>query len=510
MKLSRHAFVRFWDVHAWLGVTGGIVLHVMFFAGGFALFFDELGAWQEPELAPAPGAAVAPLVERALSSRGVRPASVDVTLPGPRRRALDLRWTDARTGAGGEARIAAATGAEISETSHAVRILFWLHFLYHPRLPWGIYAAGVFGAALLLAIVTGVLIQLKDLIRQLDQFRPAKSIRVLWSDLHKVLGVLGLPFQTMYALTGALIGLAPLLISVVGGPAAGARLEESQRAWWGETAPGTSTGKPAQALSVDELVARARRAVPGFEPEFARLEAMNDTSMRASFWGAGRGRLFSHGDVVLDARDGALVADSVSAPPTPAAAVSRWTTGMHYAWFEGLAMRAIFAILAAATCLTILSGNWIWLARRARGASWGDRLLARLTIGVGGGIALATAALFWANRLAPPPVRVLVETWAFFGTWALATVLFAVRVEARGGWVGLLGASGVGFALVPALTLARFGTRAGLSAVDGGLWLVGMLLLLTAVVVERYQRRAPTRDARGPYVPGPRERISSP
>src|SRR5262249_30051009 len=163
----------------------------------------------------------------------------------------------------------------------------------------------------------------------------------------------------------------------------------------------------------------------------------------ASIWGERPGRLFGRGDLVLRGTDGAILFDGVSAFATPGAALNRWTTGLHYAWFGGLVAKVLYALLAAATCLTLLSGHWIWLARRERAARrGGDRLLARLTAGVGGGVVLATAALFWANRLAPPPSRMAVETWAFFGAWGATTLLFLSRAEARGGWSGLLGVSG--------------------------------------------------------------------
>jgi hypothetical protein len=47
-KLSSHAFTRFWDVHAWSGVLGGLLLHLMFFTGAVTLFHDPIATWQEP------------------------------------------------------------------------------------------------------------------------------------------------------------------------------------------------------------------------------------------------------------------------------------------------------------------------------------------------------------------------------------------------------------------------------------------------------------------------------
>ncbi len=42
--------LRLWDVHTWLGVMASVVLSVMFVAGAFALFHDELSTWEDPRV----------------------------------------------------------------------------------------------------------------------------------------------------------------------------------------------------------------------------------------------------------------------------------------------------------------------------------------------------------------------------------------------------------------------------------------------------------------------------
>ena len=71
MKLPRHAFQTYWDVHAWSGAIAAIVLNAMFFAGVFALFHEEIALWQDPRAHHAPGVAcrdaqLEPLVASAL------------------------------------------------------------------------------------------------------------------------------------------------------------------------------------------------------------------------------------------------------------------------------------------------------------------------------------------------------------------------------------------------------------------------------------------------------------
>jgi uncharacterized iron-regulated membrane protein len=510
MKLSRDAFVRFWDVHAWIGVAGGLVLHVMFFAGGFALFQAELADWQETRPADAgtgsPGQ-IGALLEHALADSWQRIDRLDVWLPAENRRFVVVGWTAKADGERFDMRLDTATGALAPASSQLATILYWLHFLYHPKAGWGMYVAGVLGVAMLLAIVTGVLIHLKDLVRQFHQFRPAKGRRVLWSDMHKVLGVMGLPFQLMYALTGALLCFVSVALALFVGPVFGGDRDAASASLWGEPPKVRASDRNAPAparLGLDAVVAKARAAVPGFQPLYIRLEALGRPEATASVWGEQAGRLFRRGDVVLRVADGALHADTVSSYPTPGAAMTRWLTGLHYAWFGGVTAKILYALLAAATCLTILTGNWVWLARReANAAATGNRLLSKLTIGIGGGVLIATAALFWANRLAPAPLRAVSEAWAFFGVWTACALLFLLRAESRVGWVGLLRVAGAAFVLVPVAGAVRR-RSVGVPGVEIGLAVLGVSLLYVAAIVRRRSAgAAPPGPDRGALSSGP-------
>jgi uncharacterized iron-regulated membrane protein len=397
MKLSRHAFTRFWDVHAWVGVTAGLALHVMFFTGTFALFFEELSSWQEraPPAAFADGSRITPVVEKALRERGAQPTQISVSLPGRRSPYLELFWPEEGKPEWAEMRLDPGTGAVVPASSQLSTILYWLHFLYHPKVAWGMYVAGVLGVALLLALVTGVLIQWKDIVRQFHQFRPRKAVKVLWSDMHKVVGVMGLPFQVMFAFTGAFLCLGSLLLGVLAGPVFGGDEAAATVALWGAGRDANPTGRAVATQDLDSLIARAQTAVPGFRAQFVNLRHIGDEGAIARVSGEFSGSLFARGEVVLRAKSGAVLSESLTKSPTPGLTVNRWVVGLHYALYGGLATKILYALLAAATCLTILSGNWIWLLRReARAASAGNRLLAKLTIGIGGGILLGGAALF--------------------------------------------------------------------------------------------------------------------
>jgi uncharacterized iron-regulated membrane protein len=507
MKLSAHAFSRFWDVHAWSGVLGGLVLYVMFITGAITLFHEELEIWQEPmaQQAPAVGTHQAQF-ERALANLPSRPASVWFY---PKAHgAAELGYTDPKTDTWHKLSIDGPTGELVPERERLADFLYGLHFLWHEATgDWLYRCSGFLAVLLLLAIATGVLIHLKDFVRQFHQFRPGKSRRVLWSDLHKVLGVMGLPFQILYAYTGALIVLAPLLLGAFVRPVFGGDEKRAEVALWGM--PGFESGKAgpsAQVLALDELAERARRAAPRLVPDSYRVLHPGRENGLVDVQGTIRGTTPEpYGAVRLRLQDGRVIAIDSPATETAMLATWRWVRGLHYAYFGGITLRFLFFALALATAGTLLTGNWIWLARReARRRSAGNRLLARLTAGVGAGTLVATAALFLVSRVLPfdfagrGPTEEMLFLVVFTGCIAWG---FASPTE-RAVWWQQLGAAGLLLLPVPLLatrwsTAGLFGSGARIPAVVGvDIALLGVAFALFAVALAL--RRAATRPAESP------------
>jgi hypothetical protein len=349
--------------------------------------------------------------------------------------------------------------------------------------------SGLLAVALLLAIVTGVLIHLKDIVRQFHQFRPGKSPRVLWSDMHKVLGVMGLPFQLLYAYTGALIVLAPLLLGAFVGPVFGGDEKRAEAVFWGTPeAPAEKPGAPAVMLSLDELAARARAVEPRLAPESYRVLYPEHANGSVDVQGPIQGTTpESYGAVRLRLVDGNVLHVDSPAAETALGATFRWVRGLHYAYFGGLPLRCLFFVLALATAATILTGNWVWLARReSRRESPGNLLLAGLTVGVGAGTLVAIAALFLTSRLLPFDLRdrgwaeeiVFVSVFVFCAAWA------CMVEDRRALWWQGVGLAGLLLLPVPVLATrwseaGLFGSGPRIRAVTG----VDVALLVTALAL---------------------------
>lgn len=490
LKLSGHAFTRFWDVHAWSGVAGGLVLYMMFLTGSITLFHEQLAAWEEPlrQVPVAKSASLQQALEQGLAAAGETRGSLWFYPPSNGFGLPRLGFESATTEAFQNVWIDAKQGAVIPERERLSALLYELHFLWHDSTgDFLYYVGGALALSLLLALVTGVLIHLKDLVRQFHQFRPEKAPRVVFSDLHKVLGVMGLPFQLVYAFTGAFIVLAPLSLDAFAGPVFGGDTERASQLLWDRPEESTAALGKAEGFSADELLRRARAAAPGLSPEYVRISHHGRENAVFEVGGAGSGTPRGHTQVRVRQTDGAVLEVKSQDSEGETSTVRRWLLGLHFADFGGVVVRFLFFALGLASCVTLLTGNWIWLARReARRSSLGNRLLSRLTAGIGVGTPLAIGALFLASRSFPLDwsSRGVLEELTFASVlcstigWA-----FVVRDTRAVWWQGL---ALTGAALVAATLLAQRWSEAGLFGSARQAVVVGVEVALLASAVASF------------------------
>jgi uncharacterized iron-regulated membrane protein len=484
VKIHPRSFRIFWDAHAWAGVVASLFLYVVFFMGAFALFYPEINVWAEPGEVRSTVVArplLQPLLEQLEREHGVMGGRRVAFMP----ERTGLRAYVSKPDAFTEFRYSPESERLERPRSELGSFLYALHYL--GPIPYGIYFAGVCSMALLLALVSGLIIHLKDLSRQWFQFRPERASRTWASDLHKVLGVFGLPYQLLYAWTGAVLALGYPMVEVVfenvafgGDP----RVLAVARGDAPEAVVEPTGQRTGTLPDIDALVAVAERRVPGLHPTWIGLEHVGDTASTLSLYGDAEGTAFGAIDAVVRVSDAALLSARGPANASSYQRFESWFFGLHYARFGGYGVKLLYALLAFGSCAVIATGNLVWLERRdLRRAHPGNRILMRLTVGVCAGVVLATAGAFLGNRLLPAelPNRAAVEQWVFWCTLALAAVLpFLWRAPRRVSSLELL-LAGAAFALAVAIDVAT--RRSSLespihAAVLGGLaWLGGASLL---------------------------------
>jgi hypothetical protein len=311
--------------------------------------------------------------------------------------------------------------------------------------------------------------------------------------MHKVLGVMGLPFQLLYGYTGALLVLGPVLLTAFSAPVFGGDRATEDRIAWNEPTGVPVPGGPAPGRSLDEILAIARGAVPGLRPLALGAQGYGREHGLIQVYGTVTSSgLATPANVLVDHTTGAVL--HVDAPATDLAshATRRWLSGLHFVYFGGTPARILVALLALATSATILTGNWIWLARRRRAGR--AHLLARLTAGVGAGVFVAIACMFAASRLVPLEAagRMATEQQIFLAALAGSITWALVARSADDTWWKQLGLAGGVLITVP-LWAARlssaglFGDRriASVVGVDVALLVVGAGLLAVAVALRR-------------------------
>ncbi|NPC47053.1 PepSY domain-containing protein [Corallococcus sp. AB032C] len=429
MKLSPRTFRIQFDLHAWAGVVASLFLFVIFFCGVFAMFREELEVWQEPALHVAPPSESPPSFDLMLDrvrEQGPLPRGAHVGMLTHEETRFITAYLFEPTGM----RVLwldPVTGTSLPERSRLASELYWMHFFY--RVPWGMEFTGLVSVALLVALVSGLWIHLKDLRAQWWRFRPTAKPRFSASDAHKVLGIFGLPFTAMLAWTGAVLCMAGLAAQGFGSVVYRGQADRVTKLRGYSVPVREAAGKDAPMLSLDTVVDRARASVPGAEgtPRYVELHDYGD----ARGWAGVYFQLsplgpdhFAH----VDSVSGETFGSSVESR-TPNFSFERLLFDLHAGRFAEALMKPLYALLALAMCAVLVTGNLIWLERRdPLRTHRGNRVLERLTVGVSAGLAFGTAVYCAANRVLPWALvrRGDWEFGLFLGAWALAVVIALV------------------------------------------------------------------------------------
>jgi uncharacterized iron-regulated membrane protein len=415
--------------HAWVGLVCGWLLFVIFFTGASAVFREAGQHWLAPELHR-------PAVEARLDTQGMVEAAERflraqgkdgpmwwmIRLPKRGETHFEAAWRQDRW----QSRMLDAATGEVLATqpreSRAMHLLYWLHFRLH-GLPGqlGPWLVGAMAVAMLALLVTGVVAHRK-FFADFFTFRPDKTPARSWLDAHNVSSVMTLPFALMITYSGLAIfwfQWMPAGEAVVGWEAmrdeARSRLEIPD-----------GPGDPAPTLPLWSFVERAREGLTAgqtlrrifiFHPGGTQTQVHVSHADDAVLWGGSGEKVFhgATGELLHRGGDEGRAAD----------VTQRVLRILHEIRFAGPLLRWLYFLMSAGCCVMIATGLVLWTVKR-RDKAWklalkpadgfdpsrrrGWRVAEALNVGAVAGILIATAAMFWSNRLIPAgfPER---ETW---------------------------------------------------------------------------------------------------
>ncbi|HBI87066.1 MAG TPA: PepSY domain-containing protein, partial [Sphingobacterium sp.] len=326
--------------------------------------------------------------------------------------------------------------------------LFRLHFLAQLNqvpirvgiAPFGYLIAGITAFIFLFALITGLLLHWDKIVSNFFVFRPFSKWKTVWTDMHTALGVIGFPFQFIFAVTGTFL----IINSVLALPLSKLLYDGDQQKMYQEMGVSAETNfpytyKPLNAdINIAPFLDLAKHKWP--EADFQRITIKNyaDSNMHVimelephfnkSFAGSG---LLS-----VRAADNKVVAEkSPVSDASYADGVRSIIYRLHYGDYGGYPLKMVYFILGVMGCLVIISGILIWLVardknnvipRKRKFNFWAANIFTAICLTM----LPVTALTFIAIKLSPEVNQDFIYR-VYFYSWLLFSLYYIIRRSIR-------------------------------------------------------------------------------
>lgn len=198
-------------VHTWVGIVCGLVLYIAFYAGAFSMLEAEITRWTQPPAAASSavsddGDALAAAFFAANPNAKGR---IYLLWPGPdntqpalrhQERGKDPVWW--QLGTNGQLQRMDRPG----EDDTSGNFVDYLHRKGGLPIPLEVAepVIGLVSLAYALALVSGIIVLLPSLVKDLFHLRLGANLKRMWLDVHNALGLFSLPFHFVMALTSVI------------------------------------------------------------------------------------------------------------------------------------------------------------------------------------------------------------------------------------------------------------------------------------------------------------------
>lgn len=372
--LGKRAHNIMFHTHTVSGIVISFALFIIFYAGAIALFKDEIYKWENPTARfktpkDIDYNKVHDVIEEAYAN--FKPeAQTTIIFPDENIPFVKVFGAETETDS-----TVTRFSAYVNPNTYEVTkfdtplttvgdTIYHLHYLRQiPSL--GIWISGFVSVFFLFAIVTGILVHWKNMVNKFYAFTTKGKWKQIWTNAHTVLGIIGLPFQVVYAVTGALFGLLTLLLA----PSAVVLFD-------GDNAPIFESIRPERALKYDENAANSENKsintllddvtakYADFIPQNVVLNNFGKADATATFLVDDKQGIIGDGVFVYKMKTGKLFKQIVPNEKTYSQTIYNLLTKLHFATFGGIFLKVVYFILAMITCFVIVSGILIWQKAR--------------------------------------------------------------------------------------------------------------------------------------------------
>ncbi|NRA84924.1 MAG: PepSY domain-containing protein [Gammaproteobacteria bacterium] len=400
------------NAHAWVGLIISTVLFVVFFAGSLSLFRDNIDQWESgPHFANEQVASKVSLDQTIATVEQQYQIymhdEVRIWLPSAQQPLINVTF-------------AAELPDEqhqdhhllLSSTSNTIvgdgerfdfaNFLYGLHVDLHID-DVGKYLVGLVTLFFFVALISGVVIHWRKIITKFFMYRKDGSKDRLL-DAHNLIGVMGLPFHIMYAFSGLVFNLLIIYqISYVIVLYNGDQEALFRDAGFVETHLDETKIKQPM-VGLDQLMIKAKQALGNVEITRVSIEHFGDQSASVVFSGADPSQFSTRKEIKYHIATGEVLYKTLNNYDNTLRSGLSIIASLHFGNFAGYTIRLLFFLLGLGTCYIILTGNLMWIEKRAKQRKvnqFGLHLVKAMTSGGFIGVIFATAVGFIAARLLP-------------------------------------------------------------------------------------------------------------
>ncbi|MEM8901705.1 MAG: PepSY-associated TM helix domain-containing protein [Bacteroidota bacterium] len=440
--LSRDAFNRLYHVHTVTGIVISFALYVIFFAGAFSLFYDEMAPWENPEyrmefekdfdfdhhvgeLSTQYDIDFEKEVWLYLPTDVIPKFSV-----GFYEKVQDSTekadWKEVNLNSQGEYVLKKESKTTVANT------LYKLHYFGQIKT-FGILLAGFVSLFFLFSVVTGVIVHWANLFTKFYAFIKEGKWKLIWTNAHTVFGLIGLPFQLIFAITGVALCLLPLAIL----PAALLIDEETLNEaaakvepWYYaelENTPSTQNNLP-----ISKLRNITQAEYPNHTFGSATLQNYGQENAQIVFHAEDTEGMLGRGHIVRYMKDGRIHDDLSTLPYDKDyfKGVYEYLHVIHFGQFGGLGLKILYFVMSMITCFMIMAGVMLWrTARDIKKYTLKQRVfhhqVTKIYLAISLSLFPAVALLFAANKLVPMGMesRISYVNAIFFLGWLALTIV---------------------------------------------------------------------------------------
>lgn len=440
------------EAHTWIGLLISSVLFIVFFAGTLSFYRTAIDLWEtaphQAEIAN-PKLAMEPIVEQILQQMG------DDKLHHEHGIMIQLPKADhPNFWAFYEVELAQDSPAEQEHPPTENRVhyfsaadgqllgnqdgftldtfIYSLHYWLHiPHA--GRYLVGVVTLFYFVALLSGLCIHWRKLVPNFFLFRKDKP-RQRWLDSHNVIGVMTFPYHLMYAITGLIFNLIIVFqaayVALLYQGDQSALLQDAGFNFVTEEA----SHNPMKIDGLDALIERGRDEFNDYKPAYATVYFPGHDNALVQLMGEQGDHLGNRSQVRYSLATGEIIYRSENSEDSAVGRGLQVAEQIHFGHFGSddfaALLKFLFFVMGLGGCYLILSGNLLWLDKRAakrRQSKLGLHLVRAMSNGAFIGTIAATGAAFVAARLLAPDLEDRSEWVAtsFFVT-LLASFIYAL------------------------------------------------------------------------------------